>query len=83
MQSESAGAVTTLVARSRFLTMLPSYVVRDRLKSGQLAILPFPLKMPPRQIGMITAGMPNPTPAVAALMAELRTTLGQPEISQP
>jgi DNA-binding transcriptional LysR family regulator len=72
-QSESAGAVVTLLQSTDFLTMLPRNAVVDHVTNGELAIVPFALSLPKRSIAMVNHTQRVETPAVASFKSFLRS----------
>jgi len=72
-QSESAGAVVTLLQNTDFLTMLPRNAVVDHVANGELAIVPFSLSLPKRSIAMVHHTQRVVTPAMTAFKSFLRT----------
>lgn len=53
-ESDSAGAVLTLVRDNDYLTVLPLLSVAERIAAGELAVLPVRRSGPERSIGIIT-----------------------------
>jgi DNA-binding transcriptional LysR family regulator len=72
-QSDSAGAVVTLLQSTDFLTMLPRNAVIDHIANGELAIVPFPIALPNRSIAMVSHTQRVATPAITAFKSFLRS----------
>jgi DNA-binding transcriptional LysR family regulator len=72
-ESDSAGAVLTLVRNGEYLTVLPLLAVAERLAAGELAALPTPRSGPERWTGIIT----HANGVQSAALAELRKTLAR------
>ena len=72
-QSESAGAVVTMLQSTNFLSLLPLSSVRDDVAAGRLAILRFPISIPRRAVGIVHHSKLVLTPAMQSLKAHLRT----------
>jgi DNA-binding transcriptional LysR family regulator len=70
-ESDSAGAVLTLVRDGDYLTVLPLLSVAGRVASGELAVLPTRQTGPERSIGIIT----RTDIAQSVTIMELRDTL--------
>jgi DNA-binding transcriptional LysR family regulator len=71
-QSDSAGAVVTLLQNTDCLTMLPRNAVIDHIANGELAIVPFSIALPNRSIAMVSHAHRVETPAMAAFKSFLR-----------
>jgi DNA-binding transcriptional LysR family regulator len=72
-QSDSAGAVVTLLQNTDFLTMLPRNAVIDHIANGELAIVPFSIALPNRSIAMVSHAQRVETPALTAFKTFLRS----------
>lgn len=72
-ESDSAGAVLTLVRDGDYLTVLPFLSVAQRLEAGELTVLPTPRSGPERWTAIITRA--DGTQGVA--MVDLKTALAR------
>ncbi len=72
-ESDSAGAILTLVREGDYLTVLPLLSVAQRVAEGELAVLPIPRSGPERWTALITRLDSEHT----AAMADLKKTLAQ------
>jgi len=70
-ESNSAGAVLTIIRESDYLTVLPLLSVIERVAAGQLAVLPTPESGAKRWTAIITRADSTPT----AALTELKQTL--------
>jgi DNA-binding transcriptional LysR family regulator len=70
-ESNSAGAVLTIVRESDYLTILPLLSVAERLAAGQLAVLKTPLSGPRRWTAIVTRADSTPTAALIDLKEAL------------
>jgi len=81
-QSESAGAVVTMLQSTDFLSLLPVSSVSDDVEDGALAILPSPISIPRRPIGIVHHSKLVLTPAMQSLKAYLRAELASLQAPQ-
>ncbi len=72
-ESDSAGAVLTLVRDGDYLTVLPLLSVAQRVAAGELAILPTPRSGPERWTAIITRA----DSAQSVVMTELKKALAE------
>ncbi|MCF8477141.1 MAG: LysR family transcriptional regulator [Pseudolabrys sp.] len=70
-ESNSAGAVLTVIRESDYLTVLPLLSIVERVAAGQLAVLPTPQSGPLRWTAIVTRADSTPT----AALLELKQTL--------
>ena len=71
-QSESAGAVVTLLQSTDFLTMLPRNAIFEHVANGELAVVPFPISLPKRSIAIVRHARRVMTPAMTAFKSFLQ-----------
>jgi DNA-binding transcriptional LysR family regulator len=72
-ESDSAGAVVTLVRENDYLSVLPLLSVAQRIEAGELAALPTPRRGPERWTGIITRA----DSTQSAAMMELKKALAR------
>ena len=82
-QSESAGAVVSVLQATDFLSLLPRSSVQDDVSEGKLAILPFPIAIPGRAIGIVHHSKLVLTPAMKSLKTFLQAELSECETKEP
>ena len=70
-ESNSAGAVLTIIRESDYLTVLPLLSIVERVAAGQLAVLPTRQSGPQRWTAIVTRADSTPT----AALLELKQTL--------
>lgn len=71
LDSDSAGAVISLVRDGDYLTVLPLLSVAQRVQAGELAALPTPRRGPERWTGIITRADSSQSFAMTELMKAL------------
>lgn len=74
-ESQSAGAVLSVLLSTDCLTMLPQNAAAQLASRGQVRILPFPHTSPSRPIGLVTHSGREPAAAQTSLILHLRERL--------
>jgi DNA-binding transcriptional LysR family regulator len=74
-ESNSAGAVLTIIRESEYLTVLPLMSVIERVAAGELAVLPTPRSGAQRWTAIVTRADSTPTAALIELKRSLATRI--------
>lgn len=72
VQSDSAGAISTLVQASNGLTVLPVFAMLDAIEAGELAIVPAVAPFPSVHLSALTREVTAADPVGAAFLADLK-----------
>ena len=76
-QSASAGAIIEMLRSTDFLTVLPSYAIRNRDAMKDLVALPVRFKATSMTVGMVTIGNRAESPLLSAFARHMREYVDQ------